>query len=713
MHNLNRRRFLKVVAVTAAAAAVAPAGRVLAAMAADAVRISRVHFPQSVASGDPRPDRVLLWTRVAAERLPRALRVQVADDPAFTALRLDREIVVPDDSDGCIKLRVEGLEAARAYHYRFLIADDESGFVSSPHGRTRTAPAADADVPLRFAFLSCQDYGGRWYNSLLPLLDQELDFVLHLGDFIYETVGDPQFQSRGGERGIAFEDRTGAIELGDAKAGFQAARSLSNYRQLHRTFRGDEALQALLERAPLVAIWDDHEFSDDCWQDVGTYRDGNADERDRERRRNAEQAYFEYMPVDLDFGEAPLPVERGRLFPNVQLWRGLRFGRALDLVLTDYRSARPDHPIPEDAFPGAVVYDRAALEARLPKLGMDYATLAPSLLPYVDLAAPEHHKLREAARLAVAQAYRDAGQAPAAAEQRTAAATAGLIALPVLAQFLTAYNAGAPAEAQVAPPPAGDLDRGLPWLALGKTQLFSSLGARYLVVKDSYDLFAALRALDDTPSAYGATQRAWLGERLRGSDARFKVVASSVSFTSLVLDLARPEIAAPEPMRRRFYLNVDHWDGFPVERERLMAELFDPTGGVILLSGDIHAGFATQHSAGTVEFTAPAVSSETLKGILARSSEGDGEQAEAGRRMVAMLEQLFADGFAPLRYVQTERHGVGVLSIDGAQVEATFHELPDDVCRTRLYDTPEALRTRARTQRFTLDRADMQLRPVG
>lgn len=716
MQAMDRRRFLGIIGVTAVSAAM-PAGRVLAAMAADAIRISRAHFPQSVASGDPRPDQVLLWTRVAFDalknNLPGNLRVQVADDAGFTALRVDREVAMPKDSDGCVKLRIEALEPGRNYHYRFLMADGEGGFLSSPHGRTRTAPEAQADVPLRFAFLSCQDYGGRWYNSLLPLLDQDLDFILHLGDFIYETVGDPQFQSRDGDRTIVFEDQRGAITLGDAKEGFQAASSLSNYRQLHRSFRGDEVLQTLLARAPLVAIWDDHEFSDDCWQDVATYHDGRIEERDRERRRNAEQAYFEYMPVDPETGkETLLPVGRESLFPNARLWRKLRFGRALELVLTDYRSARPDHLIPEDAFPGAVVYDRAALESRLPALGMDYAALAPGLIPYVDLAAAGHGTLREAARTAITQAYLGAGQTEPAAEQRAAAATAGLMALPVLAQFVGGYNAKASAQAQVSLPSAEGLERGLPWLAMGKTQLFGSIGSRYLVVKDSYDLLAALRALDGAPSAYGAEQRQWLGDTLGASDARFKVVASSVSFTSLVLDLARPELQAPEPMRHRFYLNVDHWDGFPVERGQLMSELFDSAGGVVLLSGDIHAGFATQHSARTVEFTTPAVSSETLKGILARSSTGEGAQAEAGRRMVAMLDTLFASAFAPLRYVQSDHHGVGVISIQGERVRASFHELPDSACRTRLYDAPDQLRLQSRARHFEFDRAGMRLQRV-
>ncbi|MCD9033596.1 alkaline phosphatase D family protein [Luteimonas sp. Y-2-2-4F] len=709
MHSPDRRRFLQALVVAAAAPLLPPA------RAAAAPAVSRAHFPQSVASGDPRPDRVLLWTRLGAPA--RAVRLQVAEDADFARLRVDRALPVPEGSDGCLKVRVERLAPGTGYHYRFLLDDGRGGLVSSPAGRTRTAPAPDADAPVRFAFMSCQDYGGRWYNTLLPLLDEDLDFVLHLGDFIYETAGDPQFQDRGGERAIVFDDLDGAIALERGGQRYYAARSLDNYRQLHRGFRGDPVLQALLERAPLVAIWDDHEFSDDCWQDVATYRDGLRDERDRERRRNAEQAYFEYLPVDLELAEAAgadgqrlLPVGRERLFPHVQLWRGLRFGKALDLLLTDYRSARPDHPIPEDAFPGALAYDAEALQARLPRLGLDPAQVRPALLPYVDLADPAHAPLREAARAALLHEGTEAGLDAPHAAARADALAAGPVALPVLAQLVDAWNAAAPAGARLAPPAPDGLPHGLPWLALGKTRSFGDLGARYIVVQETFDLFAALRALDGPASPYDAAQRDWLAGRLRDSDARFKVVASSVSFTSLVLDLAHPDVQAPEPMRRRFYLNLDHWDGFPAERRRLLAEAFDPAGGTILLSGDIHAGFATQHSDATVEFTVPAVSSQTLGGIIEHSAQGDGPQQQATRRLAAALDALIAQGNPAVRYAQTRRHGVGLVRLEGDRAEARFLELPEETCRQRLYERPDAVAPLLRTRRFAFSRGDMRLR---
>ena len=177
-----------------------------------------------------------------------------------------------------------------------------------------------------------------------------------------------------------------------------------------------------------------------------------------------------------------------------------------------------------------------------------------------------------------------------------------------------------------------------------------------------------------------------------------------------MLDLSDPALDAPEPMRRAFYLNVDQWDGFPRERRRLLDDVFAPAGGTIVLSGDIHSGFATQHGAAVVEFTAPAISSETLSGMLARSSGGSAERAEAGRRLADHLETVVSAGNPALRYAQTRRHGVGVLRIDGEHATAEFQELPAELCAQCLYEQPGQVRAQLQVRRFALDRADMQLR---
>ncbi|MDO5505185.1 MAG: alkaline phosphatase D family protein [Pseudoxanthomonas suwonensis] len=719
---VGRRRFLKVAGVLAAAAPFAT--RLAGLRAGEALPHSPAGFPQSVASGDPRPDRVLLWTRApSADGRDTLLRLQVADDAGFTRLRVDRALTARAAADHCLRVRVRGLQPGRRYHYRFL-RQDAGAWTSSRHGRTRTAATADVAAPLRFAVMSCQDYGGRWYNSLLPLLQDlerggELDFILHLGDFIYETVGDASFQSVGGERSIRFDDIDGALPVEQGDRSFMAARSLDNYRQLHRTFRGDAVLQRLLEQAPLVAVWDDHEFSDDCWQDHGTYVDGLREEADAQRRRNAEQAYFEYMPVDIDTGSedahGAVPVEAEHLFPHTRLWRELRFGRDVQLLLLDYRSARPDHPVPEDAFPGALAYDAPTLVRLLPLTGIDPAQADGSLLPYLQPGHPEYRRVRGALLRALARAWRDAGLDAGQARRRARAAVAAPMALHVVRAVLERYNAAVPGLLRVRLPEArADLPRGLPWLALGKQGLFADIGSRYFVVQAAYALLLALRAVDVdhlVAPALGADQQAWLHAKLQGPRPCWRLLGSSVAMVPMVLDLADPALDAPEPMRRRFLLNVDQWDGFGDQRDALVQAL-DASGGALVFSGDIHAGFASQLGTRTSEFTVPAVSSTTLADIMRRSATADPHTADAGRRLVDALDTLLPGAEPRIRYAQTTRHGFGLVELDGEVGRVSFFEVPASLCRASRYGDPDAAIAEGRWVRFALDGRSGRMQPL-
>jgi alkaline phosphatase D len=212
------------------------------------------------ASGDPKPSSVVLWTRVLDPLNPTnssdlTVQLDVATDPNFASIVQQRtNLLARDAFDHCVKTRLEGLSANTFYYYRF-------GFNGtwSHVGRTKTAPAPEQAVPQRFAYLNCQDYIGRNYNTLAHLVQNEsnrLDFVVHLGDYIYETTGDPSFQATGAVRSITFNDTNGAIRLGSAFTPYYAASSLDNYRQLYRTYRSDASLQRVHELFPMVAIWD-------------------------------------------------------------------------------------------------------------------------------------------------------------------------------------------------------------------------------------------------------------------------------------------------------------------------------------------------------------------------------------------------------------------------------------------------------------------------
>lgn len=702
MPAITRRSALRLLCISAATCALPAVARRWPAV----LPLLPTAFPQGLASGDPRSDGMVLWTRLAPAHWGQDLVLQLAEDPGFSALRVERMLRAGAATDGCLKVRIEGLEAGRDWHYRFIVVDGEGRPQASPPGRTRTAPAPGEDRDLRFAVMSCQDYTGRWYNSLLPLLEEPLDAVIHLGDFIYETTGDPAFQEAEG-RHVAFEDSANALPLGGGR--YFAARSLDNYRQLHREYRSDPVLQTLLAQAPLIAIWDDHEFSDDAWQDVATFHDGRKDERDRERRRVAEQAWFEYMPVDAGGGFEGEAVPGTALHPDARIWREFRFGKRAVLSLTDYRSHRPDHLVPEDAFPGTLVYDEPALRVHLPRIGESFEDWRTRLRPYIDPQAPAYRRWRRPLARALRRAYSAEGLPPAAVRARVEAVLAAPLDLGVANAVLARHDAAAPFFLDAGPiPDSPGLPRGLSWAAVGKSALFDAIGSRYFVLAEGFDLLARLRGHEPV-SVLGAEQAEWLrAAAQRHADADWRFVASSVSFTPMRLDLRHPELRAPPAWAHEVLLNVDQWDGFPLERAAWL-EHFDGAGAV-LLSGDIHAGFAGQHRPRVAEFTVPAVSSTPLSTLLARHAGGDEETRAAGQRLAERLAELIRLGHPGLRHAQTHRNGVLLLEVGHEAVQARFLEFDAALVHERLYEAPERWRPALQETRLVLRREGGGLR---
>jgi alkaline phosphatase D len=729
---VSRRGFLRTVVISAGAASLGSS----MFGCGDGGRPTAEVFPQSVASGDPRDTSIVLWTRAVpiVESEDAAVTLEVATDEAFGSrvTLSSAQLTARVDHDHCVRVKVTGLSAGTLYYYRFAHAG-----TLSHTGRFRTAPATGTDASVRFALASCQDRVGRYHNTLLRLLDEDHDdlaFVVHLGDYVYETTGDPQFMMTGSERTVSFRAPEEAIQLGAGEQAYYSARSIGNYRDLYRTFRSDPILQRVHERFPFICTWDDHEFSDDCWQDVATSTDGVLDEQDRARRVASDQAWLEYMPVATDLDdEGELRVDPAALFPTSRIYRSFRFGRHLTLAITDFRSFRPDHPTPEEAYPGAVILDQSELEATFARLQADgeledasAAFAAGGFRTYVDLDEAAYADHARALELLLTAAYAERGVPAERAAALSARYARGKTDAALLQEAIDDGRAALPAELRgVASidPDDPTLMRGIAYVMLGKSTLTGSLGARYLTVQRTYDLVQAHRtrvaaqpAHDD---ALGTAQQAWLVDVLGRSDATWNVVGNSVCNTSHVLDLsgfagALPPALPPE----RFYLNVDQWDGFPERRAALMRDVYGPANAV-LIAGDIHAAYATDFGADAVgdrvlELTTPGVSSAPFRELLFNTGNAVPAIRDSGLLIPVLdgLDGFLRSAFRSLQHAQSNVNGVTVVSLDASELRVAFHTLPPEVVAESYYDRPEQLASRWVVTRFVSTKQGGQNGPL-
>ncbi len=643
------------------------------------VRDGPEQFPQSVASGDPRPDSVVLWTRVDADEdlevelelfsdAMLTTRAQWTDGPGQTVL-------ATAEHDHCVKFRVTGLDPDTVYYYRFVI-DKAGERLGSQIGRTRTAPADDADRTVRFAFVACQDYGGRYYNSYVHLLTQpDLDFFVHLGDYVYETAGDEGFQDVVEGRTVEFDDQAGVLTVARGEGdSFQAAKSLDNYRQLYRIFRSDLALQRVHEQLPMFAIWDDHEFSDDCWGATATYQDGKVDETDKDRRRAANQAWFEYMPVDyanpgFDYDPSAEPPD------DLRIWREFGFGKHVHLVLTDLRSHRTDHLVAEDAYPGTVVLTQAQLEGQ--------GELPEDATPYVEDI----------------DTYQGGLYAP---ELRTAATAAGYPEDRISGAVSAGWINDVLAESGSAVAPIDEaalamLPRGHAYTDLMKGSLWSRIGSRYLVARDIFARFAAQQwAASDGASeqAMGPEQEAWFLDTMRGSTRTWKVWGNEFCLMPLQIDLS--QLGVPESFKRIFHINVDDWNGLGNRRDALLREL-SAVPNVVAITGDIHAFFAgtpmvrDDASKKIVEFVTSSISSTTFQRLLQNQVEDDPvlSNVNGAAALATAIKDLLLLPNGPnphLGHADVTSHGYAVVEASGTQLLTSFFAHAEAEAKVSHYD---------------------------
>ena len=368
MRKLKRRDFLVAAVSMGASAAFASSGARPSSLEWSE---RRDLYPEGVASADPTSEGVILWTRypcAAAVRSAR-LNVEVAEDVQFHRVVAASRVTVAPADDWTCRALVTGLHPAREYWYRFA---SEQGF-GSRVGRTRTAPAAADARPARFAFISCQNINSGAQNAYRRMIfedeaaraSERLDFVLHLGDFIYEIVWYPEDRPQG-----MYDRRLRDIvryASGEKIRDFHIPTSLDDYRAIYRAYLHDPDLQDARARWPFVNMWDNHEFSWLGWQSFQEFE--GVTRPAQTRKVFANQAWFEYQPArirkpgsaGLAHFDAPsvadAPVERfdehgmGQEANNLAAlasltgYRRVRWGRHVDLLVTDQRSYRSEDPV--------------------------------------------------------------------------------------------------------------------------------------------------------------------------------------------------------------------------------------------------------------------------------------------------------------------------------------------------------------------------------
>ncbi|WP_329398068.1 alkaline phosphatase D family protein [Streptomyces melanogenes] len=308
-----RRTVVKAAAATAVVAAPLVAG----ATAAAADSAPAPAFLHGVASGDPLPDGILLWTRVtpAPDAVPGSGKGQdtevsweIAEDKGFARIVAQGRTTATAASDHTVKADVRGLRPATAYWYRFA-----AGTALSPVGRTLTAPATDAAAAnVRFGVVSCANWESGYFSAYRHLAARsDLDAVLHLGDYIYEYASGAYPEAK-----YVVRQHEPAHEI----------LNLADYRTRHGKYKTDADLQAMHHAHPVIAIWDDHEFANDAWSGGAENHTPGAEGDWAARVSAAKQAYFEWMPVR--------PSVAGTTY------RRIRYGKLADLHLLDLRSFR-------------------------------------------------------------------------------------------------------------------------------------------------------------------------------------------------------------------------------------------------------------------------------------------------------------------------------------------------------------------------------------
>jgi alkaline phosphatase D len=510
-------------------------------------------YAYGVASGDPLADRVILWTHA---RLPGSdadvpLVWEVAQDAAFTQLVASGKTVAAASAGHTAKADATGLAAGQSYFFRFRHDVQDSGAARlSPVGRTRTLPAAGA-ANLALAVLSCSNYPAGYFHVMAEVARSDAQYVLHLGDFIYEYAAG----------GYASADAPG---MGRVVQPATECLSLADYRTRYAQYRGDPDSKVLAAALPLIAVWDDHEIANDAWT-AGAENHTPATEGAFTTRRDAAmKAWHEWMPV-----RTPDMADLRKIY------RSFDFGGLAALHMLETR-----------------------VIAREKQIG------------FAELSNP-----------ATAQAALAALSSP----------TRQLLGTEQLG-WLQRQMTGSSAT----------------WQVLGQQVLMGRMMAPVSVL-------SALNATDTSPEAQAAGLKA-ITDYLTARQVAAQNPAALTEAQRALLDTTRnPKLG----------YNLDAWDGYPAEREKVLASAAQLGKRLIVLAGDTHNAWSSQLTLmdGTVvgqEFATSSVSSPGMEEYLSALPP-------------AQTQQIFMGVVDDLRYAETASRGFLMMRFSAAEARGQWH----------------------------------------
>jgi alkaline phosphatase D len=553
--SISRRDFLILTAKGAGAAVVSYGLMGCASDDDNTQSNNNIGFNHGIASGDPLTDAIILWTRVTPSTEGEiTVSWEIATDQAFTQLVSTGNTTTSSARDYTVKVDAIGLAANTTYYYRFI-----SNGTTSSIGTTKTLPDGSPDS-VKLAVLSCANYPAGFFNVYnLAAQQEDLDAVLHLGDYIYEYG-----------RGEYASDNAEAIDRQVLPA--TELLSLSDYRTRYAQYRSDPDLQLLHSKVPFITVWDDHEVADDTWREgAGNHNEGEGSFE--ERKLGALQAYFEWLPIR--------PLNAGN---NTEIYRQFSFGDLVDLYMLDTRILARDQQLSyADYFDGGVVFDEATFNQ--------------------DLYETERTML--------------------GAEQ-------------------------------------------LQWLEdsvsvnTGRWQL---LGQQVLMGEMKLPGALALNTMSTTDYAELGTL-ALLAARIEVSDPT--ITADEQAYYDANADKLTPDVLNLLSFPELPY-NLDAWDGYATERDKVLAIFNDASKNLVVVAGDTHNAWANElsNSDGTivgVEFATASISSPGLEYYLGISDDA-----------IESTEDGFVDLIKGLKYSNAKDRGFITLTFTQDKVESQWH----------------------------------------